>query len=93
MSSGHASHKGPGIKQSHDTGQIDSAATTPASDPQELLGEGEGYPFNAQGTEINPAATERPAYLTSDQPDPEQQDGRQEEAVSEKTDTEGSRIQ
>lgn len=65
MSSGHASHKGPGIKQSHDTGQIDSAATTPASDPQDLLDEAEGYPFNAQGTPaqgtpVNPAATERP---------------------------------
>lgn len=86
MSSGHASHKGPGIKQSHDTGQIDSAATTPASNPEELVGEGGGYPFNAQGTEINPAATERPDYLAADQPNPEQQDGRQEEATSERTD-------
>ncbi len=60
MSSGHASHKGPGIKHSHDSGQIDSAATTPASDPQDLLSEAEGYPFNAQGTELNPQATERP---------------------------------
>ncbi|PSB22556.1 hypothetical protein C7B61_21025 [filamentous cyanobacterium CCP1] len=76
MSSGHASHKGPGIKQSHDTGQIDSAATTPASDPQEILDESEGYPFNAQGTEINPAATERP-NSPPDQPNPEQQDGQQ----------------
>lgn len=74
MSSGHASHKGPGIKQSHDTGQLDSAATTPSSDPQELLDEGEGYPFNAQGTEINPAATERPDYLNVEQSDSEQQD-------------------
>lgn len=48
MSSGHASHKGSGTKQSHDTGQLDSAATTPAANPEELLAEGEGYPFNAQ---------------------------------------------
>jgi hypothetical protein len=60
MSSGHASHKGAGVKQSHDTGQLDSAATTPVSNPEDLLPEGEGYPFNAQGTEVNPAATERP---------------------------------
>lgn len=59
MSGGHASHKGSGVKQSHDSGQLDSAATTP-SDPEDLLEEGEGYPFNAQGTEVNPAATERP---------------------------------
>lgn len=66
MSSGHASHKGAGTKQSHDSGQLDSAATTP-SDPQDLIGEGEGYPFNAQGTEVNPAATERPSKPASDQ--------------------------
>jgi hypothetical protein len=60
MSSGHASHKGPGVKHSHDSGQVDSAATTPAVNPEDLLQEGEGYPFNAQGTEVNPAATERP---------------------------------
>ena len=60
MSSGHASHKGGGVKQSHDSGQLDSAATTPVANPEDLLGEGEGYPFNAQGTEVNPAATARP---------------------------------
>lgn len=60
MSSGHASHKGSGIKESHDSGKLDSAATTPASNPEDLLEEGQGYPFNAQGPEINPAATERP---------------------------------
>ncbi|XHX79051.1 MAG: hypothetical protein RBJ76_03710 [Stenomitos frigidus ULC029] len=60
MSSAHASHKSGGIKQSHDTGQLDSAATTPVANPEELLSESEGYPFNAQGTEVNPAATERP---------------------------------
>jgi len=60
MSSGHASHKGGGVKQSHDTGQLDSAATTPAANAEDLLSEGEGYPFNAQGTEVNPAATARP---------------------------------
>jgi hypothetical protein len=59
MSSGHASHKGSGTKHSHDTGQLDSAATTP-SEPQDILEEGEGYPFNAQGGEVNPAAIERP---------------------------------
>lgn len=73
MSSGHASHKGPGIKQSHDTGQIDSAATTPVSDPQELLDEGEGYPFNAEAPVKNPAATERPK-TPADQTASEQQD-------------------
>lgn len=64
MSSRHASHKGSGVKQSHDTGQIDSAATTPVENPEELLDEGEGYPYNAQGNaqgaSPNPAATERP---------------------------------
>lgn len=45
MSSGHASHKGAGVKQSHDTGQLDSAATTPVDNPEELLEEGEGYPL------------------------------------------------
>ncbi len=67
MSSGHASHKGGGVKQSHDSGQLDSAATTPAANPEDLLSEGEGYPFNAQGTEVNPAATERPQEPSSKQ--------------------------
>lgn len=64
MSSGHASHKGR-IKQSHDTGQPDSAATTPDA-PQDLLEEGEGYPFNAQ-PEVNPAAVERPSQSAKNQ--------------------------
>lgn len=67
MSSGHASHKGGGVKQSHDSGQLDSAATTPAASPEELLPEGEGYPFNAQSTEVSPAATERPQESSSEQ--------------------------
>lgn len=67
MSSGHASHKGGGVKQSHDSGQLDSAATTPAANPEDLLPEGEGYPFNAQSTEVNPAATERPQESSSEQ--------------------------
>jgi hypothetical protein len=67
MSSGHASHKGAGVKQSHDTGKLDSAATTPAANPEDLLDEGEGYPFDAQGTEVNPAATERPTQSATDQ--------------------------
>jgi hypothetical protein len=67
MSSGHASHKGSGVKQSHDTGQLDSAATTPAANAEDLLQEGEGYPFNAQGTEVNPAATERPDAPSKEQ--------------------------
>lgn len=75
MSSGHASRKGSGTKQSHDTVQLDSAATTPAANPEELLAEGEGYPFNAQGhaPEANgsetmyPAATERPKPPVSDE--------------------------
>ena len=67
MGSGHASHKGSGVKQSHDTGEIDNAATMPG-DPQDVLGEAEGYPFNAQGTEVNPAATERPSEPATDQP-------------------------
>lgn len=72
MSSGHASHKGPGIKQSHDSGEIDSAATTPASNPQDILDEGEGYPFDAQGTDVNPAATERPHPASPNQQEDEQ---------------------
>lgn len=67
MPGGHASHKGAGIKQSHDTGQLDNASTTPASNPEDLLDEGEGYPFNAQGTEVNPAATERPEKPSDNQ--------------------------
>ncbi|MBW4561874.1 MAG: hypothetical protein KME32_12115 [Mojavia pulchra JT2-VF2] len=59
MPSGHASHKGPSIKHSHDNGQIDTAADLTV-DPQEILDEGQGYPFDAQGTVVNPAATERP---------------------------------
>ncbi|MBD3883979.1 hypothetical protein IFO70_19690 [Phormidium tenue FACHB-886] len=73
MSSGHASHKGK-VKHSHDTGQLDSAATTP-SNPEDILDEAEGYPFNAQGKvqgeaediQPNPAATERPSNSTLDQ--------------------------
>jgi hypothetical protein len=64
MSSGHASHKGPGVKQSHDSGQLDTAATMPG-DPQDVLGEGEGYPFDEQGTQVNPAATERPSSAST----------------------------
>ncbi|HBL14135.1 MAG TPA: hypothetical protein DD379_22640 [Cyanobacteria bacterium UBA11162] len=60
MSSGHASHKGYSVKPNTNTnGQF----FTPAGenvDPLEVLPEGEGYPFNAQGTVVNPAATERP---------------------------------
>lgn len=59
MSSGHASHKGPGIKHSHDSGALDSAATTPAQNPEEILPEREGYPFDAQASE-NSEATKRP---------------------------------
>ncbi|MDX2244589.1 MAG: hypothetical protein NW224_28275 [Leptolyngbyaceae cyanobacterium bins.302] len=67
MSSGHASHKGAGVKQSHDPGKLDSAATTPATNPEDLLDEeGEGYLFNAQSTEVNPAATERPTQPATD---------------------------
>jgi hypothetical protein len=72
MSSGHASHKGGGVKQSHDTGQLDSAATTPAANAEDLLGEGEGYPFNAQGTEVNPAATARPHEASAEPQQSEQ---------------------
>ena len=64
MPGGHASHKGPGIKQSHDTGEIDSAATMPG-EPEDVLDEGEGYPFNTQGNQVNPAATERPANTSA----------------------------
>jgi len=67
MSSGHASHKGAGVKQSHDNGQLDSAATTPAANPEDLLEEGEGYPFNAQGSDVNPEAMERPSEAQAEQ--------------------------
>lgn len=66
MSSGHASHKGPGVKQSHDTGKIDSAATTPVDDPQDLLDEGEGYPFNRENDRSIAEATERPNSSSSE---------------------------
>lgn len=67
MGSGHASHKGAGIKQSHDSQQLDNAATTPVANTEDLLEEGEGYPFNAQGTEVNPAATERPRETSTEE--------------------------
>lgn len=73
MSSGHASHKGTGVKQSHDSGQLDSAATTP-DNPEDLLGEGEGYPFNAQGQQVNAAATERPNESPQQEQDDENND-------------------
>lgn len=65
MSSGHASHKGGGVKQSHDNGRLDSAATSPVSNPEDLLGEGEGYPFNAQDADVNPAAVASPQEGTA----------------------------
>lgn len=64
MSSGHASHKGSGVKHSHDSGQLDSAATTPAVNPEDLLEEGQGYPFDAE-SEVNPEAIERPKTPSS----------------------------
>lgn len=65
MPSGHASHKGGAIKHSHDTGNLDPASDL-AVNPDEILGEGDGYPFNAQGTDFNPAATERPQQSKQD---------------------------
>jgi hypothetical protein len=59
MPSGHASHKSGSIKHSHDNGQVDTASD-PTVEPQSILNEGGGYPYDAQGTEVNPAATERP---------------------------------
>ncbi|BDI16071.1 hypothetical protein ANSO36C_18730 [Nostoc cf. commune SO-36] len=59
MPSGHASHKSGSIKHTHDNGQIDTA-TDVTVDPQDILPEAVGYPFDAQGTVVNPAATERP---------------------------------
>jgi len=64
MGSGHASHKGAGVKQSHDSGQLDLAATTPTANPEDLRPESEGYSFNAQRTKVKPAATERPPEPT-----------------------------
>jgi hypothetical protein len=59
MSSGHASHKGTSIKPNTNTNsQIDA-------DPQEIAQEN-GYPFNAQGTVVNPAATERASSESED---------------------------
>ncbi|HEY9826544.1 MAG TPA: hypothetical protein V6D19_13960 [Stenomitos sp.] len=66
MSSGHASHKGSGIKHSHDSGQLDSAATTPAVNPEDLLEEDQGYPFDAEA-EVNLEAIERPKTPSSPQ--------------------------
>lgn len=67
MSSGHASHKGSSTKPNTNTnGQIYSASDE-ALDPQEVLGEGEGYPYNAQGTVVNPAATERTSSPSEDE--------------------------
>lgn len=68
MSSGHASHKGAGVKHSHDTGKLDSAATMPGQ-PEDLLEEGEGYPFNDQGQQVNPIALERPNEPLAEQKD------------------------
>jgi hypothetical protein len=67
MSSGHASHKGTSAKPNTNTnGQIYSAADD-GLDPQEVLDEGEGYPYNAQGTVVNPAATERVSSASEDE--------------------------
>ena len=66
MSSGHAG-KGTGVKQSHDSGQIDSAATTP-SNPQDLLNNETGHPFDSERPE-NPAALERPSESSSEPPE------------------------
>jgi hypothetical protein len=63
MPGGHASHKGGGTKHSHDNSQIDSAANL-VGDPENLLDE--------QGTEINPAATERPDETATKQQKQEQ---------------------
>jgi hypothetical protein len=71
MPGGHASHKGGGTKHSHDNSQIDSAANL-VGDPENLLDEGEGYPFDEQGTEVNPAATERPSESPTEQQKQEQ---------------------
>jgi len=59
MPSGHASHKSASIKHTHDNGQIDTASDLTV-EPDNILDEGGGYPFDAQGTVVNPAATERP---------------------------------
>jgi hypothetical protein len=72
MPGGHASHKGGGTKHSHDNSQIDSAANF-VGDPENLLDEGQGYPFDEQGTEVNPAATERPSEASMDETSANQQ--------------------
>ena len=60
MPSGHASHKGSSVKPNTNTnGQFYTPADE-AANPEEVLPEGEGYPFDAQGTVVNPAATQRP---------------------------------
>lgn len=66
MGSGHASHKSGDVKHSHDSGQIDAAANI-TDNPEDLLEQPEGYPFNAQGSEVNSAATERPQDSPSTQ--------------------------
>lgn len=67
MSSGHDSYQGDGVKHSHDTGKLDVAAPTPATNLGALPDEDDRYPFKTQETEINPAATEHPTQPAIDQ--------------------------
>lgn len=66
MPAGHASHKGTSIKPNTNANDIIDTAADQSVEPEELLNEGGGYPFNAQGTVVNPAATERSSKQSED---------------------------
>ena len=62
MPGGHASHKGASIKPNTNENGVMDYAINVEVDPEALLEQPEGYPFDAQGQggeETNPAALER----------------------------------
>lgn len=62
MPGGHASHKGASIKPNTNANGVIDDASDVGVDPEALIEQTEGYPFDAQGQgeeETNPAALER----------------------------------
>lgn len=65
----HASHKGASVKPNTNANGVIDDASNPGVDPEALLEQPEGYPFDAQGQaeeETNPAALERGPSLSED---------------------------
>jgi len=69
MPGGHASHKGASIKPNTNANGVIDDASDIGVDPQALIDQPEGYPFDAQGQgeeETNPAALERGSTPSKD---------------------------